>query len=458
LPNIVTVNVSQLVAPTPSTLQATGAFISQGGTNTAAGTLTLLTSLSGLTSILNGAKAITSATWLTGVATITTTVAHGFTIADTLQVTLAGFTPVGYNGTYVATVTGASTFTVPIAVNPGVTSVVGTYTIEDVAELNAMATTFFAQGSSQSVYVFELGPGNAADGVTYLTAWITNNPQFFYAYLLPRSWSSEPTFVTMAANFTASTKLTYFYTTMTAANYTTFAATLKSVIGMIEAPGIPSTEFSLAAAFWVALHYQPSTTNKVTPFAFSYLFGVTAYPIANNGALLTTLKAAGVNVVGTGAAGGISQTILLWGTTMDGNDFTYWYSADWHQITIALNVTNAIINGSNNPVNPLYYNQPGIDVLQSVISATMATGVTVGLGLFVPKQVALDGPVLSLALDQKTYRGFSIVNAVPFIQYSLENPSDYKIGKYAGFSVVYTPTRGFIQITINLIVSQFVSN
>ena len=36
--SIVTVNVSQTIAPAPSTLQKTGAFISQGGTNTSAGT------------------------------------------------------------------------------------------------------------------------------------------------------------------------------------------------------------------------------------------------------------------------------------------------------------------------------------------------------------------------------------------------------------------------------------
>jgi len=453
---IVTVNVSQLVAPTPSKLQQTGAFISQGATTTAPGTMSLLTQLSDLTPIINGAHAITTISWASSVATVTTTAPHGFTIADTLLVTIVGAVPSGYNGTFTATITGASTFTYPLVVNPGSTSSVGTYTLEDVAELNAMATTFFAQGAAQAVYVLEIGPGNAADGVTYLNNWIINTPQFFYAYLVPRSWASAPTFVTMATNFEAATAKTYFFVTMTNANYTLYSNLMKSVFGLIEAPGIPSTEFSNAAAFWGVLHQLPSTTNKVTPFAFDFLFGVTPYPTMGNSALLTTYSNAFVNVVGTGAEGGIAEAILLYGTAMDGNDFSYWYSVDWVQINVDLNVSNAIINGSNNPVNPLYYNQAGINVLQSVIASTMNSAVTFGLALFPSIQVALDGPILDTALGDQDFVGFTIVNAVPFITYSQENPSDYKIGRYAGFSVIYTPSRGFRNIVFNLVVSQFV--
>src|SRR5262249_32377619 len=36
--------------------------------------------------------------------------------------------------------------------------------------------------------------------------------------------------------------------------------------------GIPSQEFSLATAFYRWLNYDPSSSNKVTPFAFGFLF------------------------------------------------------------------------------------------------------------------------------------------------------------------------------------------
>ncbi|MXE01577.1 hypothetical protein FQZ98_27505, partial [Escherichia coli] len=86
-----------------------------------------------------------------------------------------------------------------------------------------------------------------------------------------------------------------------------------------------------------------------------------------------------INYVDTGAEGGISNTILVKGVTSDGNDMTYWYSVDWVQINVDMQLANTVINGSNNPINPLYYNQDGIDRLQQVAQAVFNTGVSYGL-------------------------------------------------------------------------------
>lgn len=454
---IVTTNVSQIVAPAPSKLQKTGALIAQGATNTAAGTKTLLTSAADLTAILAGALALSSITWSGGVATATTAAPHGYANAEVVKLTVAGATPAGYNGTFNCTITGASTFTYPLAVNPGAETVPGTYTPEDVAELLAMVTTFFAQGSQQAVYVLELGKGNAADGVTYLTTWLAANPGIFYAYLLPRYWADEASFLTFLAGFEATTSKTYFFVTMTAQNYTSFTAAMKCVVGLVEAPAVAATEFSLAAALRVALNYDPSSANRVTPFAFSDLFGVTPYPAAGNATLLAALKAASVNYVGTGAEGGITNSLLYWGTTMDGRDFTYWYSVDWVQINVPRALAAAVINGSNNPLNPLYYNQDGINRLQAVVVQMMQSAISFGLALGAISQTQLSAPAFQQALDAQAFAGKVEVNADPFFSYASENPNDYKAGKYAGLSVVYTPNRGFTQIVFNVTVNDFVA-
>ena len=457
MPNIVTVNVSQLIAPTPSALQQTGALISQGGTTTVPGTITLLVQPSSLTPALSVPLALTTIAWNSSVVTATAVLAHNLTIGDTVLMVIAGAAPSGYNGTFTATVTTTTAFTYPLTLNPGSSTLPGTYLLESAVELNAMVTTFFAQGNQQSVYVLELGSGNAADGVTYLTAWITANPPFFYSYLVPRAWASASTYWTMVANFESTTAKTYFFTTMTNSNYTNFTPLMKSVFGIIEAPGIPSTEFSLASVFWNTLSYLPSTTNKVTPLSFSFLFGVTPYPIMGNQALLQTYKNAGINYVSTGAEGGISDAMIVWGTMMDLNPFNYWYSVDWMAINCQLNIAIEIINGSNNPINPLYYDQAGINRLESRVAQVVSSGVTFGLVLFQPIQLSLDGPILNQAIDNETYLGNSLVNAVPFIRYSEENPSDYKIGRYSGLSVIFTPARGFTQVIINLLASNFVT-
>lgn len=550
--SIVTVNVTQTLAPAPETLQQSGAFISQGGTNTSPGTATLLTQLSSLTTLLQVAKAITSLTWSGSVVSVVTAVPHGFSTGDTLLLVIAGAVPTGYNGTVLATVTGASTFSYPLAANPGAETTPGTYLPNSAVELQQMANTFFAQGSAVSISILELGPGNATDGVAALTAYITANPNqsytpgalgFFYSYLVPREWDANPAFLAMLAGFESTTSRTYFFVTTTLATWQVYTNLMKCVVAEIESPviaafpanaltaiswtsglvtastttahgvpagsyfsiagvtpagyngtflalpgtggttlvyalaanpgsetvlgtvvaslyanpGIPSTEFSLAAFMWVTLNYNPSTTNKVTPAAFSFLFGVTPFPVRGNSALLATLKAAAIGIVGTGAEGGISNTIALWGMTLDGRDFTYWYSVDWVQINGDIAVANAVINGSNTPLNPLYYNQDGINRLQQVLASLMSNAVTFGLANGTVTLTSLFGPAFTTALDNGTFNGQIDVNAVPFVAYAAANPADYPIGKYAGLSIIYSPARGFISIVININVSDFVA-
>jgi len=430
---IVTVNVTQTIAPAPSTLQRTGALISMGGTTTAAGDTTLLTEMADLTAILRAAAANSTLAWSGGTVTVTTAAPHGFTPSDVLSITIAGATPTAYNGTYDCTITGASTFTYALVSNPGANTVPGTYNLASAYELETMGDTFFAQGTSASVYVLELGDIPVDEAVAALETFIdATTPQFFYSYLVPRSWADSADFITLLADFQGTGAKTYFFVTVTESNYTDFTALMKDVFALIESPDAPATEFSLAAPFYAWLNNDPSTTNKVAPFAFRYLFGVTAYPIRGNKALFTTLKAASINWVGTGAEGGITNTVLMWGTTKDGRDATYWYSVDWVQINIDLDLSNEIINGSNNPINPLYYNQDGINRLQARAQATMNRGISYGLVL---------APVTVAAID--------------FATYVIDNPSDYPLGRYAGLSVSYTPARGFVEIIFNVNVTDF---
>lgn len=465
---IVEVNVTQTVAPIPSTLQSTGALISQGGTTLADNGILLLTQLSDLTAHLAAPLAITSITRTSTTATVTTAAPHGVTTGIKFLTVIAGSDIVGYNGTFLATSTGVSTFTYTVA-STLTTPATGskTYTPPSVAELVAMATTFFAQGSKQAVYVLELGTGEAAAGVTALAAYITANPNsnytpgstgYFYSYLVPVNWADESTYITFLANYRATTSKTYFFTTMSITNYDDFSVLDKDAIGLVPSPDAPATEFSCAALFFVALAYAPSSTNRVTPFSFSYLFGVTPWSTSGNTVFLALLRARYVNYIGTGAEGGITTAILLWGTTLDGRGFTYWYSVDAVQINIDIDIANAVINGSNNPANPLYYNQDGIDRLQGVGAGTLSRMISYGLALGTVVQTALSNTEFQTAYNSGAFNGKLAINAEPFLTYSAENPSDYRLGKYGGFSVVYITQNGFINIIFNINVTDFVTN
>ena len=551
--SIVQVNVSLQLAPAPATLQQSGALISQGATNLTKNQSSILTQLSDLTPLLTGSKTISAMSWGGSVVTVTTTTPHGFTISDTLYLTVTGVTPTAYNGTYLCTVTGASAFTYALTSNPGAVSTQGAYTPEDVSELVQMATTYFAQGNANAVWVLELGAGNANDGVAALTAYLTANPNniyaayaggaagYFYAYLVPRTWDANANFLTLIASYENNTARTYFFTTTTLTTYTAYTSLMKDVYAMIESPvlgvypantltaiswtlgvvtattttahgvavgqwfqisgvtpagyngwfqaqpgttgstivynvaatlgvetvlgtlvasyyantGVGANEFSCASAFYAFLRNKPSSTNRVDPFAFSYVYGVTPFPTRGNSALISTISAANIDLIATGAEGGISNTMLLNGQFLNGFDGQVWYSIDWVQINVDLNVANAVINGSQPGPNPLYYNQDGINRLQAVAASTLAQGVSYGLIVGQPVQVALDGPVFASQLNAGAYAGLSPVNAVPFLVYSAENPSDYAIGRYAGFAIAYVPVRGFKTIVFNVLASFF---
>lgn len=471
---IVTVNVSIIEAPTPITYQQTGAFVSFGATNLQPGDAELLTQLSDLQAFIPDPLAVTSAVWASSIVTVQLAeAAPGVQVGDVVPITLTGFTPAGYNGAVQATFTATDTFTFPLASNPGVTTTVGTAQPTSVTELSQMATTYFAQGNQVGPYVLELGYADSlANQVTALETWLQNNPRTICCFLLPRAWGATTGSIAAIQNLLKQYQnpeaMEYFWLTVNPTTMNILGPTYKDVIQLVEAPSVtdptqdnimdPNGEFTLAAMFYNAIVFRPSNTNRISPMAFKYLYGVTQYPQKNNGALLRSFKAAFTNYVSTGAEGGISFTMVYEGVTLDGHDyFNWWYTIDWVQINVNLNLSNAIINGSNNPLAPLYYNQDGINYLETVLFGTMQDAQTFGMVLGKIEMTQFDGPALSNAINSGVFAGACDVNAVPFINYTLANPGDYKVGEYDGLSTLFIPARGFIHILVNVVATDLVS-
>lgn len=445
MPRIVTLNVTQTEAPAPILLQQTGFVTAMDTTTLAAGKAGLLTQLSDLAIYLaapGGSITITNISWAANVTTVTY-VGAAPTVGSVVSISGCGIDV--YNGSWVVATSASGTFTFALAApaNPGVPTTFGVWSAGNSTELTAMVTTFFAQGNSVGVYLFETGSDVPALSIAEMSTYITNNPFQVYTVTCPRSWDGAETLLSLIASDEALTAKIYFLVTTTLATYTDYTALMKDVVAMVEAPttevlpngsiGVlrPSTEFSIAAFMQVILRQQPSAANQVCPFCFSFLFGVTPYPILGNNALLDVLAAAAINFVWTGAEGGISTALIYPGETLDGNDFLYWYSVDWVELNIDEDLSNAVINGSNNPQAPLYFNQPGINSLQDVAQQTMADAIAFGLAL---------GPIT--------------VTAIPFAQYVLQNPQQFEDEEYGGLAVVYTPNKGFRSILFNANISQ----
>ena len=494
--SIVTVNVSIIEAPTPINYQRTGAFVTFGGTNQLPGTY-LLTQLEDLASFIPTSMVISGATWAGGTVTMTVSapIPGPPTIGDSFWLVVQGMTPAAYNGRFHVTTTANNTFTYALTANPGTATAMGTVLTGTSIELNQMATTYFGQGNQVAVWVLELGYANSINNKTaLLQTWLNQNPLTVYCFLMPREFGQDPTaipywvglpspapiatnWMNLLKQFENPEAMEYFWLTVapvlptdtqstTKGTMLTLGPTYKDVIQMVEDPSLnlatnmsnPNGEFTMAAMFYNALQFRPSNTNRITPMAFKYLYGVTEYTQQNNGPLLRSFKTANTNYVSTGAEGGISFTMVYEGVTLDGHDyFNWWYTIDWVQIEVNLNLSNAIINGSNNPLAPLYYNQDGINYLEVVLVDTMQSAQTFGMVLGKIEMTQFDGPDLTAAIYGGKFAGKCDVNAVPFLQYSLANPGDYKIGEYDGLSTLFIPARGFIHILVNVVVSDLIA-
>jgi hypothetical protein len=434
---IVQVNVYQDVAPTPSTLQQSGAVVSVGGTTLAAGASSTLTQASDLTSILASGIAVSSISWASSIVTITTAQPHGVPVGTTIPALIVGTTPANasLNGSLQWTSTTTTQLTAPLTNNPGSFTNSGVFTPESIIFLESFVDTFFDQGSDAAIDVLELGTLSAAAAITALQTYINNNLLTYYCYGLPDNFDGATGIEAFLASYTSTTSMVYFFLQTTNGTYTDYPSTDKDTVTFIPSPNavLYPGERAAATMMYKILSYSPSAINMVTPMAFTEVYGVTPYPVKGNGPILATYKTAAVNVIQTASVGGIAANIITYGTTMDGRDFTYWYSVDWMQINVALNLSNAIINGSNNPVNPLYYNQAGIDTLQIVAQGTANSAISYGLAV---------GPIT--------------VTAIPFATYVVQNPDDYPVGKYAGMAMTYTPARGFLDIVFNIVVSDFI--
>lgn len=438
--NIVTVNVSQEIGATPSNLQQMSAVLSFGSTTQDPGKPVLLLQDSDITDLIQNAIGSLSAEVQSYGSDFTMTLPDDVTIdrdpGSEIDITVTNCFPSTWNGEYTATLTSSTTLTWTVngSTLSGAPLTLGKFAMEGSGDLVTGVNTFFAQGNSVGTYLLELGyQGDTDKETAALKAYLDEPLKRFYAYLVPEAWDGNLSFITLAKLYTANTAKQYFFTlTETAAdtNYISPYVGIKSIVAVAD-DTYPVTN-AAAAAMWNLVSASPSEVNKVPPMAFRYLQAVNANKA--KASILKTLKGQNVNYVDTGAEGGISNTILVKGVTSDGNDMTYWYSVDWVQINVNMQLANATINGSNNPINPLYYNQDGIDRLQLVAQGVFNTGISYGL---------VNGP--------------APVNAIPFKTYVKDNPDDYGIGRYAGLSATYTPMRGFVAIIFNINVTMQLS-
>lgn len=299
------------------------------------------------------------------------------------------------------------------------------------AELQAKYNSFTANNKGSIAFdILELGAvvGTAAK-ITAISAYVAANPKKYYSYLLPDGLQADATLAPFLSLHSAQNEMVYFYFASDATVAVNFAG-IKSARQSINSLTAATTENIAAAWMAVELNYNPSVSNKKTQAEFAFLFGVTQYALTGTNDV--DFKTWNLAYAGSGAEGGISNTILRNAKGCDSKPTGYWYAVDWAQIETNQAIANAIINGSNMQP-PLSYDNQGINALRDVAQSRGDAGIAFNL------------------LLQCT------VTAVDFVTYTTQNPTHRPLGVYNGLQCRAVPQGGFEAIVFNLTVSDFVA-
>ncbi|OYV61584.1 MAG: hypothetical protein B7Z69_00535 [Actinobacteria bacterium 21-73-9] len=428
--NIVNVIESVTVAAAPSTLQSTAALVSLGGTTAAVNSLSLLTQASDLALIKSGAgnstelqnnvyafygqgaalplyvlelgtggTAATLQTWIN--ANLQTVYAFTTPAAwDTVVTIPAPATPT--LGTVSGGTLSGATYYVKITYVNGIGETLPSTEASEAVPANSLlvvdSPTAQAGATGYNVYVStttgtetKQTPTPIAIGTNWTlptTGLVTGGP-------LPTTNTTGSEFAGVLSAFSSPSSRVYFFLLSTVNTYSQYAG-IKAANVSVPSPTAASTEAPHVAEMYQFVSNAPSAVSPMRQQDFRFAYGVTAWPLLNNQTTLTELLTANVNVILTGAEGGISNTILRNGTMMDGNDASVWWEAL-------------------------------LAVEQQVVTNGVAWGVI--------------NPNLPITLT-----------AIPFVTYATANPGDYSKGIYNGLALTCTPMRGFREITFNLTV------
>ncbi|WP_257757914.1 hypothetical protein [Burkholderia glumae] len=372
------------------------------------------------------------------------------------------------------------------------------------AELQNMATTYFAQGSAVGFYVLELGAETGVDeGIGLLQTWITANPGIFYAYLVPAAWdfSKDEVGSVIISNggsgYTSAPTVTFAAPTSgVTATGTAIVQNGKVVSVTITNPGsgytaAPTVSFSggggtgpaatsnLASAMSILAGQYSSPTGK------TYFFVSTIASNLPNYAMLKSVFAVVPSPLAPSSEFTAAAFFYQWLANQPGAanklapmayrylfGVTPWPTQGYNsQINSILSAYgNIVLTGAEGGISTAcifkgtlmsgdqaswWY---GIDWFQIQSKQALAAAVINGSNSNPP--LLYDQPGINTLESVAENTGSSAVSfgcaqsvsitATSFQQYTTQNPGDYAAGIYNGLAATVVGQNGFLTITFNI--------
>ncbi|HDZ5024776.1 TPA: hypothetical protein RTG57_001726 [Campylobacter jejuni] len=191
---------------------------------------------------------------------------------------------------------------------------------------------------------------------------------------------------------------------------------------------------SQVAGLFASNIFDISELNPASPFNYKTLNGLNFNEIEYS----TQQKViqSSLNFIGS-----ISKNVvLLNGRFQDTYAIDYWYQWDLVAFYLERDLKALILNGVNNPVNIVKYDQTGIDILESRVKATLNN--MINYGCLTEFGASIDSASGEL-------KGRSSITTIPFNSYIKANPDDYKNEIYNGISFYLRIGKYIRQVVLN---------
>lgn len=305
---------------------------------------------------------------------------------------------------------------------------------------------YFNYSGNRSVNVLELGQVSETTTLqtqaTQIDTIIKSGLHRSYMYLIPRSFYIENSpIVSIMQEYTKETSAQYFMISTTADVTTDAVATqfknLKSCF-LVYDNSDTSQNINLAGSILGILassKFDISGNNKASPLNFKILQGFKFNPI--NRVLLNKLTQYPANFI----FNEVGYATIGNGRYTNGDAWDYWYQWDLTQLALQQKITQLLINGVNNPVNVIRFDQQGIDIINASVKSTLSEYIQLG---------CINTYAMALNPANNTLIGLNNINTIDFNTYISQYPDKYQNEIYDGISFYVLINRYIRQCILNI--------
>ena len=305
---------------------------------------------------------------------------------------------------------------------------------------------YFNYSGNRSVNVLELGQVSETttlqEQATQLDTIIKSGLHRSYMYLIPSSFYVENSpVVSIMQEYTKETSAQYFMISTTSDVTTDNVATqfknLKSCF-LVYDNSDTSQNINLAGSIlgiMASNKFDISGNNKASPLNFKILQGFKFNPI--NRVLLNSLTQYPANFI----FNEVGYATIGNGRYTNGVAWDYWYQWDLTQLALQQKITQLLINGVNNPVNVIRFDQQGIDIINASVKSTLSEYIQLG---------CINTYAMALNPANNTLIGLNNINTIDFNTYISQYPEKYQNEIYDGISFYVLINRYIRQCILNI--------